>query len=96
VSEVNGECMNARCVSDTGDEAQTEFVRLRNAVVCELHAQLAMRGEAIQLADVCGVADAVVVRLSREFRIENVPSPQGDLEDDDSLGLDGRWNLDQF
>jgi hypothetical protein len=80
--------MDARRISDIGDEAQPELVRLRNAVACELHAQLAMRGETIRLADVCGVADAVAVRLDREFRIEGAPSPQGDLQDDDSLGLD--------
>ncbi len=65
--------------------------RLRNAVASELHAQLAMRGETITLADVCGVADAVAVavRLGREFLIEEAPPPGGGLVDDDSLGPDG-------
>jgi hypothetical protein len=81
--------MDARRASDAGDGIPDELVRLRNVVACELHAQLAMRGEVIRLSDICGAADAVAVRLGREFRIEEVPSPHGDLEDDESLGPDG-------
>jgi hypothetical protein len=81
--------MNDRTASDASNEISGELARLRNTVACELHAQLAMRGEAINLADVCEVAYAVPVRLGREFRIERAPSQQGDLKDDDSLGLDG-------
>lgn len=80
--------MSDRTASDASDEISTELACLRNTVACELHAQLAMRGEAINLVDVCEVALAVAVRLGREFRIERTSSQQGDLIDDDSLGLD--------
>ena len=63
------------------------LAQLRNAVARELHAQLAMRGEVIRLADVPEVAYVVAVQLGREFRVECVTSEQ--LVDDDSLGPDG-------
>jgi hypothetical protein len=75
--------------SDAGDEISTELVHVRNTVACELNAQLALRGETIDLAAVCEVAHAVAVRLGREFRIDRAAPQQGDLNDDDSLGLDG-------
>ena len=64
-----------------------DVVRLRNAVSCELMAQLDMR-DVINLADVAEVAYAVAVRLGRDFRIEWAPTGQCDLKDDESLGLD--------
>jgi hypothetical protein len=70
------------------EELPLELASLRNAVACELHAQLALRGERIDLAAVPEVAYAVAVQLSREFRIEPAPARQSDLEDDESLGPD--------
>ena len=81
--------MSDRMTPDAGDEISTELARLRNAVACELHAQLAMRGEVIDLAAVPEVAYAVAVQLGHEFRIEPAPSSHGDLSDDETLGLDG-------
>jgi hypothetical protein len=81
--------MSDRKASDASDEISIELAHVRNTVACELHAQLALRLETIALADIPEVAYAVAVRLRQEFRIEPAPSRQGDLEDDDSLGLDG-------
>jgi hypothetical protein len=71
-----------------GEELTGELARLRNAVACELHAQLAMRNEKINLADVPEIAYAVAVRLGYDFRIEWAPSWETSREDDESLGLD--------
>jgi len=76
-----------------GEELTGELARLRNAVACELHAQLAMRNERISLADLPEIAYAVAVRIGYDFRVEwaplwaPAPGPAGH-EDDDSLGLD--------
>jgi hypothetical protein len=67
------------------DQSQTGLAGLRNAVSCELHAQLALRGESIELADVPHVAYAVAVQLCRQYSIEPYET---DLADDESLGLD--------
>jgi hypothetical protein len=57
-----------------------ELAQLRNAVAREMHAQLALRGEVIELADIPEVAFTVAVQLRREFRIECYPGdePVGD------------------
>jgi len=52
-------------------------------------AQLDLREGMINLADVAEVAYAVAIRLGHEFRLEWAPAWQCDLEDDESLGLDG-------
>jgi hypothetical protein len=88
-SRSNVRRMSDWTASDASDGIPIELAGLRNTVACELHAQLAMRGEMIALADVPEVAYAVAVRLGHEFRIECAPSRQDHLEDDDSLGLDG-------
>jgi hypothetical protein len=75
--------------SATSDELLGDMARLRNAVSCELMAQLDLREGVINLADVAEVAYAVAVRLGHEFRLERAPIGQCDLEDDESLGLDG-------
>lgn len=72
----------------TGDEIPAEVGRLRNAIANELHAQLALRGETIELADVPEVAYAVAVQLGHAFRIEWAPEWADDRQDDGSLGLD--------
>jgi hypothetical protein len=69
------------------DETPVELARLRNAISCELHAQLAMRGEAITLEEVPEVAYAVAVQLGRAFRIEWAPSWDED-RDEDFFSLD--------
>jgi hypothetical protein len=56
-----------------GDDISDDVARLRNAIACELNAQLGMRGETIVLADVPEVAYAVAVRLRYAFRIEWAP-----------------------
>jgi len=67
------------------DDLPGELARLRNAVACELHAQLALRGEHIDLAEVPEDAYAVAVQLSRQFHIaEQWPV----ADDDDPLSLD--------
>ena len=78
--------MPDRTTPNPHDQIPTDLVGLRNAVSCELHAQLTLRGESIELADVPGVAYAVAVQLRRQYRIEPY---RADLADDDSLGLDG-------
>jgi hypothetical protein len=70
------------------DEMPAELVQVRNAVACELSAQLNLRDETIDLAAVCEVAHAIAVRLGHEFRIEPAPPQQEGRPDDDSLGLD--------
>jgi hypothetical protein len=72
-----------------GDELPIPLARLRNAVARELHAQLALRGEVVRLADVPHVALSVAVQLEREFRIEEPSSGGAGRDDDESLGLDG-------
>jgi hypothetical protein len=69
------------------DELPAKLVRVRDAVACELDAQLGLRGETIILSDVCEVAFAVAVRLGQEFQISY--APQDRLQDDDFLSLDG-------
>lgn len=81
--------MSDRAAADGSDEISTELARLRNAIACELHAQLALRNETINLADVPEVAYAVAAQLRYAFRIEYSPRWESDREDDESLGLDG-------
>ncbi|MEV7230106.1 MULTISPECIES: hypothetical protein [Polymorphospora] len=71
------------------DQIPPDLARVRDEVACELYAQLALRGETIDQADVCGVAHSVAVRLGGRFRIEERPGPDAGPGDDDSLGLDG-------
>jgi hypothetical protein len=80
--------MNGRMASDASNQILMELARLRNAVARELHAQLAMRGEIVELADVPEVAYAVAVQLGREFRIQCHPLQCHELDDDESLGPD--------
>jgi len=74
---------------DASEEIPAELVRVRNSVAIELDAQLGLRGETIILADVCEVAYAIAVRLGLEFCLEPRTVRQGELPDDDSLGVDG-------
>jgi hypothetical protein len=80
--------MSNQPATDVSDEISADLARLRNATACELHAQLAMRGETIDLADIPEVAYAVAVQLGHSFRIEWAPRWEGEREDDGSLGLD--------
>jgi hypothetical protein len=73
--------------TESDGDLSADLVRLRNAVACELHGQLALRGETIGLSDVCGVADAVVRALRHAFRIEWAP-PWAEGDDDGPLGSD--------
>jgi hypothetical protein len=59
--------------SGEDDELTGDVALLRNAIAKELHAQLAMRNETIDLADVPEVAYAVAVQLGHGFRIEWAP-----------------------
>ncbi|GAA4470130.1 hypothetical protein [Phytohabitans houttuyneae] len=70
------------------EDIPAEVARLRNAISCELHAQLALRGETIDLAAVPEVAYAVALRLREAFAIEWAPRGEQDPDDDGSLGLD--------
>jgi hypothetical protein len=83
--------MSEQPVWSMGDELPEELARVRNAVACELHAQLAMRNETISLADVPEVAYAVAAQLRHEFRIEwTPPTPEtaaGDREDRATSGI---------
>ncbi|MEV0608663.1 hypothetical protein AB0I61_20055 [Polymorphospora rubra] len=79
--------MSDRPASDD-DQISPALAHVRNEVASELYAQLALRGETIDLADVCGVAYSVAVRLGRGFRIEAHGFDDGPT-DDDSLGPDG-------
>ncbi|MFK3983277.1 hypothetical protein ACI2K4_23215 [Micromonospora sp. NPDC050397] len=74
--------------ADGADDIPVELGRLRNAIANELHAQLALRGETIELADVPEVAYAVAVQLGHAFRVEWAPRWVDDREDDGSVGLD--------
>jgi hypothetical protein len=80
------EAVSDRPAWDESDEISMELARLRNAVACELHAQLALRGETIILADVPKVALAVAAQLGHAFRITWAPQWESDRDDDDSLG----------
>jgi len=80
--------MTDRPAPDRSADIPVELAYLRNAISCELHAQLAMRDETIDLVDVPAVAYAVAVQLSYEFRIERTRRWEFDREDDDSLGPD--------
>jgi hypothetical protein len=53
---------------------ETAFAELRYAITRELHAQLAMRNEKIQLSDLPEVAYAVAANLRYDFRIEWTPA----------------------
>lgn len=72
----------------SSDEIPAEVARLRNAISCELHAQLALRGETIDLAAVPEVAYAVAARLWQAFAIEWAPRWADEPDDDGSLGVD--------
>lgn len=76
-----------RAPPHAGDDLSAELTSFRDAVARELHAQLALRGERLDLVDLPGVAHAVAVQLGREFRIECDSSRLG-APDDESLGLD--------
>jgi hypothetical protein len=65
--------MSDHAVPLTDEDLPEDVARLRNAIACELHAQLAMRCETINLADLPEVAYAVAVQLGRQFRIEWAP-----------------------
>jgi hypothetical protein len=80
--------MTDRHASDEREEISVELARLRNAIACELHAQLAMRCETINLADIPEVAYAVAANLGQSFRIEWASRWEPDRDDDESLGLD--------
>ncbi|GAA0744620.1 hypothetical protein Drose_37245 [Dactylosporangium roseum] len=80
--------MTIQPATDPSDEMPTGMARLRNAIACELHAQLAMRGETINLADVPEVAFAVTMQLRHAFRIEWAPRWIDERDDGESLGLD--------
>jgi hypothetical protein len=81
--------MRDQPATDVSDEIPTDVARLRNAIACELYAQLAMRGETIDLADIPGVAYAVAAQLGHAFRVEWAPCWAGEPQDDASLSLDG-------
>ncbi|MDQ7909168.1 hypothetical protein RB614_32070 [Phytohabitans sp. ZYX-F-186] len=70
------------------EDVPAEVARLRNAISCELYAQLALRGETIDQAAVPEVAYAVAMRLREAFTIEWAPRWDDDPDDDGSLGLD--------
>ncbi|MCA2218131.1 hypothetical protein [Jidongwangia harbinensis] len=74
--------------TESDGDLPADLVRLRNAVACELHGQLALRAETIGLADVCGVADAVVRHVRHAFRIEWAPPWAEEQDDDGPLGSD--------
>jgi len=78
--------MPDRTAPNPNDQIPPDLAGLRNAVACELRAQLALRAESIEIGDVPGVAYAVAVHLRRQYQFEPY---QADLADDDSLGLDG-------
>jgi hypothetical protein len=80
--------MSDRPASYESAEIPAELARLRNAISCELYAQLALRQETIKQVDVPGVAYAVAVQLSHAFRIEPTPLWEYDRQDDESLGPD--------
>jgi hypothetical protein len=71
-----------------GDDIPAEVARLRNSIACELHAQLALRGETLDLAAVPEVAYAVAVRLWQAFAIEWAPRWEEEPDDDGALGVD--------
>jgi hypothetical protein len=70
------------------DELPPDLARLRNEIACGLYAQLPIRNESIEQADVPGVAYALVTRLVQSFRIEwtRPAEPVRDTE----------WSLDAF
>lgn len=70
------------------EDLPAEAARLRDTISCELHAQLALRGETIDLAAVPEVAYAVALRLRQAFAIEWAPRWDDTPDDDGSLGLD--------
>ncbi|GAA1679312.1 hypothetical protein [Fodinicola feengrottensis] len=75
---------------DNGEDLPAELVQVRQLVAAEIHRQLAMRHDLIQLPDVTEVAYAVAERLGQAFRIEWAPVWEQDRSDDDeSLGPDG-------
>jgi hypothetical protein len=76
--------MDGEVAPDVSDEVPIELARLRNAVARELHAQLALRGEMIDLAEVPEVAHVVAVQLRREFRIEEYDPARHRGSDDES------------
>jgi hypothetical protein len=80
--------MSNQPAPDASDEIPAELARFRNAIACELHAQLAMRGETINLADIPEVAYAVAVQLGHTFRVEWAPRWADERDDDGSLSLD--------
>ncbi|MGC9665255.1 hypothetical protein ACNTMW_01730 [Planosporangium sp. 12N6] len=87
--------MGTQPVTRTGDDLSAADARLRNAIACELHAQLAMRGETIELADVPEVAYAVAVQLRHAFHVEWAPRWADEPADDGSWSLDAaRWRPD--
>jgi hypothetical protein len=69
------------------DDLPFDLACVRNAVARELHAQLAMRGEKLELEHLPEVAYAVAVQLAREFRIQVDPS-RYTRRDEEALSLD--------
>jgi len=69
-------------------EPDTDVSRLRNAIACELNAQLALRDERLELADLPEVAYAVAVQLQHTFRIEWAPRWTDQTDETDWLSPD--------
>ncbi|GAB3149502.1 hypothetical protein GCM10027290_35840 [Micromonospora sonneratiae] len=80
--------MDIQPIADADHEISADLARLRNAIACELYAQLALRGETLDLADIPEAAYAVAVRLGHAFRIEWAPRWRDEPDDDGSLGPD--------
>ncbi|MEV6343133.1 hypothetical protein [Actinoplanes sp. NPDC051851] len=59
---------------------------LRNAVACELYAQLALRNETIDLEAVPGVADAIAHRIAQSFHADWSPPWSTDPIDTEPIG----------
>ncbi len=68
--------MSARYVVGDPDGLSPLLVELRDAVARELHAQLALRGERIELADLPEVSYQVTVQVERTLRAwRSAPRP---------------------
>lgn len=78
--------MRERYAWEDEDEIPVELARLRDAICCELYAQLAMRRETIEQADVAEVAYAVAVRLRHAYRMEWAPCWEEGAAEDEAEG----------
>jgi hypothetical protein len=79
--------MTAPKLAGLDEDLPFDLACVRNAVARELHAQLAMRGEKLELEHLPEAAYAVAVQLAREFQIRVDPS-QYIRPDEDALSLD--------